>query len=99
MKNIYTAFKNACERANIKNLRLHDLRHTTATWMIEAGIDLATVSKILGHSSIQMTMRYVHPTPENMQRAVDVLGEMFNSSISIIDSKRNDSVNLIPPIH
>ena len=45
--------------------------------MIEGGIDLVTVSKILGHSSIQMTMRYAHPTPENMQKAVDRLQEFF----------------------
>lgn len=48
--------------------------------MIEAGVDLSTVSKILGHASIQMTMRYAHPTPENMQRAVDKLGDIFKAS-------------------
>ena len=41
-------------------------------------VDLVTVSKILGHSSIQMTMRYAHPTPENMQRAVDKLADIFD---------------------
>jgi len=50
LKNISTSFKSACAEAKIKNLRLHDLRHTCATRMIEAGIDLVTVSKILGHS-------------------------------------------------
>jgi len=43
------------------------------------GVDLVTVSKILGHSSIQMTMRYAHPTPENMLRAVDKLGQIFEN--------------------
>lgn len=36
--------------------------------------------KILGHTSIQVTMRYAHPTPENMQRAVDKLGEIFKKT-------------------
>ena len=45
--------------------------------MIVAEVDLVTVSRILGHASIQMTMRYAHPTPENMRRAVDKLGELF----------------------
>jgi integrase len=80
IKDIKTGFKAACRRAGIDNLRLHDLRHTAATKMIEAGVDLVTVSKILGHSSIQMTMRYAHPTPENMQRAVNILGEIFRDS-------------------
>jgi site-specific recombinase XerD len=45
--------------------------------MVTGGIDLATVKEILGHATIQMTMRYAHPTPENKRRAVDVLSEFF----------------------
>ncbi|MFC2169417.1 tyrosine-type recombinase/integrase [Acidobacteriota bacterium] len=80
IKNVRKSFKTACKKANIYDLRLHDLRHTTATKMIEVGVDLVTVSKILGHSTIQMTMRYAHPTPENIKRAVDKLGEFFEKS-------------------
>ncbi|TDI99451.1 MAG: hypothetical protein E2O70_07880, partial [Candidatus Dadabacteria bacterium] len=47
---IRKAFNNACNRAGIKNLRFHDLRHTFATRLVLAGVDLATVSKLLGHS-------------------------------------------------
>ena len=43
-------FSLACSKAEIKSLRFHDLRHTAATWMVTAGIDLVTVSEILGHS-------------------------------------------------
>ncbi|MGB3728954.1 MAG: site-specific integrase, partial [Thermodesulfobacteriota bacterium] len=73
LKDIRTAFENACKRAGIKNLRFHDLRHTFATRLVLAGVDLATVSKLLGHSSIQMTMRYAHPTPEALKNAVSKL--------------------------
>lgn len=93
IKDIKTAFKSACRDAGIKGLRLHDLRHSAATRMVEAGVDLVTVSKILGHSTIQMTMRYAHPTPENMQRAVDKLGEIFNKS----QQKDFDSIISIKP--
>ena len=86
VKDIKTAFKAACRRADITGLRLHDLRHTAATKMIEAGVDLVTVSKILGHASIQMTMRYAHPTPENMKRAVDKLAEILNQTRRKIDT-------------
>ena len=75
LKDIRTAFKNACKRAGIKNLRIHDLRHTVATRLVLAGVDLATVSKLLGHSSIQMTMRYAHPTPEALKSAVSKLNK------------------------
>ncbi|MCZ6865663.1 MAG: site-specific integrase [Candidatus Dadabacteria bacterium] len=75
LKDIRTAFKNACNRAGLKNLRFHDLRHTFATRLVLAGVDLATVSKLLGHSSIQMTMRYAHPTPEALKSAVSKLNK------------------------
>ena len=67
IQDVKTAFKTACKNAEIRGLRFHDLRHTAATRMVEARVDLVTVSKILGHSSIQMTMRYAHPTPERCQ--------------------------------
>ena len=67
--------KELCKRAGIKNLTFHDLRHTFATRLVLAGVDLATVSKLLGHSSIQMTMRYAHPTPEALKNAVSKLNK------------------------
>jgi integrase len=51
--------------------RLYDLRHTALTRMAMAGIDLPTLKELAGHSQIQMTMRYVHPTPEHKRRAIE----------------------------
>jgi integrase len=99
LKNISTSFKSACEKSGIKDLRLHDLRHTAATRMIEAGIDLVTVSKILGHSSIQMTMRYAHPTPENMQRAVESLAEALYKPVKKVVNLSEQVNNNIPANH
>ena len=73
IRDLRTAFYNACHRAGIKNLRFHDLRHTFATRLVLSGIDLASVSKLLGHSTIHMTMRYSHPTPEALKSAVCAL--------------------------
>jgi len=86
IKDIRAAFLGACRWAEIKGVRLHDLRHTAASKMIEAGADLVTVSKILGHASIQMTMRYAHPTPENMRLAVEKLGEILGSTRQKVDT-------------
>lgn len=68
-----TGYCKAVRRAGISHCRFHDLRHTFATRLVTAGVDLATVSQLLGHSSIEMTMRYAHPSPDNKRRAVDLL--------------------------
>jgi integrase len=61
----------AVENAGIKDhFRLYDFRHTFATRAVAAGVDLPTLSAILGHTSIQMTMRYVHPAEEQKRSAV-----------------------------
>jgi integrase len=90
---IRTAFLGACRRAGIKGVRFHDLRHTAASRMVESGVDLVTVSKILGHASIQMTMRYAHPTEQNMRQAVGKLGEYFGET-----GKKAESVSIPRPV-
>ena len=58
--------------AKIKgHFRLYDLRHTFATRAVAAGVDLPTLSAILGHTSIQMTMRYVHSAAEQKRLAME----------------------------
>jgi integrase len=64
----------AVKKAGIKeHFRLYDLRHTFATRAVAAGVDLPTLSAILGHTSIQMTMRYVHPAEEQKRFAAGKL--------------------------
>ena len=60
--------------AGIDRLRVHQLRHTVLTRLVwEQGIDLATVARISGHSSMKTLMRYAAPTQEDMQRAMESL--------------------------
>ena len=47
-----------------KNITPHSLRHSYATHLIEAGVDLLEVQKILGHQSILTTLRYTHLTEQ-----------------------------------
>jgi integrase len=49
---------------------LHSLRHTMLTRLGESGVDAFTIMRIAGHSSIVLSQRYVHPTPEAMDRAL-----------------------------
>jgi len=69
------AFKSACRRAGISNLRFHDLRHTFATRLVERGVDLITVKELLGHSSVTITERYTHSFGEQKRKAVELLVE------------------------
>ena len=60
-----------CEEAEIKHISMHVLRHTFATRAIERGVQPKVLQKLLGHSSIQMTMdRYVHVSGESMLDAI-----------------------------
>lgn len=69
-------FHGACKRAGIENFRVHDLRHTCASWMVQQGVPLMEVRDVLGHSSIEMTERYAHLAPEKLRSAVGVLDRL-----------------------
>jgi integrase len=55
-----TRFEKACDAVEIEGLRVHDLRHSFATLALQGGASLYDVSKLLGHSDVSMTQRYVH---------------------------------------
>jgi len=78
IKSIRKSFAAACEKAKIPHGRdegivFHDLRHVAASQLVKK-IDVVTASRILGHSSVEMTMRYVHPTDEDKRIALEALG-------------------------
>lgn len=56
------AFKNAVKRAQIKNFRFHDIRHTAASYLAMSGANLLTIAEILGHKTLSMVKRYAHLT-------------------------------------
>ena len=73
VKRTGTAFKAACRRAGIVDLRVHDLRHTASTNLRRAGVDTATAMKIVGHKSDRMHRRYNTIKPEDLQKAAEKL--------------------------
>ena len=79
-RSIRTAWEGAVERAGIKNFRLHDMRHTAASWLVQKGRSLKEVSELLGHSSVTMSQRYAHLGPEHLKAAISVLDDFFSTT-------------------
>jgi integrase len=72
-QDVKRSFSTACRQAGIHDFHFHDLRHTFASHLIMAGADITTVSKLLGHKSLTMTLRYSHLAPDHLQKAVNML--------------------------
>ncbi|MGA2363847.1 MAG: site-specific integrase [Candidatus Aminicenantales bacterium] len=83
---ISEAFRAACAAAKITGFRFHDCRHTFASRALEAGADLVSVSKILGHSSIAMTAKYLHASGEGQRRAAELMGEFLDPTRQKVDT-------------
>src|SRR5262249_26331372 len=66
-------FEPAVREARINGFTWHCLRHTFASRLVMAGVDLRTVQQLMGHKTIQMTVRYAHLAPEHQLAAVERL--------------------------
>ena len=75
LDNIKKSWTGLLELAGIKGFRFHDLRHSFASKLVMRGIDLYTVKELLGHSTIVMTQRYAHLSPDHKAAAVAVLNQ------------------------
>jgi len=64
-------FKTRLNQAGIASASWHVLRHSGASRLLRAGVDIVTVSKILGHSVLQTTMRYIHFVKSHLHEAVN----------------------------
>ncbi|SPU54558.1 Tyrosine recombinase XerC [Brevundimonas vesicularis] len=64
-------WQRAIREARLPGLRLHDLRHSAASFMVNSGVDLFAVGKVLGHASYQSTQRYSHLANDTLLKAVE----------------------------
>ena len=58
------------------NVRVHDLRHAHASWLLAGGSDLKSVMDRMGHAQIQTTQKYVHVLPDADQKNLDALSRI-----------------------
>lgn len=73
LNNLLRRIKEIYRKAGIENANIHTFRHTFASHLIMAGVDLATVKELLGHSDIKTTMIYSHLAPEHLKGATERL--------------------------
>jgi integrase len=77
-KEVKKSFKTALRKAKITDFKFHDMRHTFASHLVMAGVDITTVKELLGHKDIKMTLRYAHLAPSHKVKAVDILDSKIN---------------------
>ena len=74
----WRAFKKFLEDSNFPDMRIHDLRHSYATLMLDKGVEMKITSQVLGHSSVNITADlYSHMLIGMQERAVEIVDEVF----------------------
>ncbi len=97
INDIKKGFVSACEEAKIENLTFHDLRHTWSSRAAEMGVPEHVRRDILGHSSRSMTDDYTHASPEEMERAMQLVAAYSPKSVlnlGKISAKRKTTTEL-----
>lgn len=76
-----TAWRAALKRAGIENFRFHDLRHTWASWLVQAGVPLSALQEMGGWESIEMVQRYAHLAPGHLKEHARHIDAIFSASV------------------
>lgn len=87
-----TAWRAALKRAGIEDFRFHDLRHTWASWLIQAGVPLSALQEMGGWESIEMVQRYAHLAPNHLTEHARQIDAIFGSCVPNLSHMENIAV-------
>lgn len=76
-----TAWRAALKRAGIEDFRFHDLRHTWASWLVQAGVPISVLQKMGGWESIEMVRRYAHLAPNHLTEHAKQIDTIFGNVV------------------
>ena len=77
----HIAYFKARDAAGLPEVRIHDLRHTYASLLINNGVSLYEVQELLGHSSSAMTQRYAHLQPNQLRSRTEIVGRIVDGGL------------------
>ena len=81
-------FERTIKKANIEKINFHGLRHTFATNCIKLGVDYKTVSELLGHATVNITLNlYVHPQMSQKKKCINMICKNFRYSLTLFNKK------------
>ena len=79
LQEIKKAWATIIKKADLANVRIHDLRHTHASHLVSSGLSLSIVGKLLGHTQASTTQRYAHLADEPLRQATQVFGNTIGA--------------------
>jgi len=103
--NVQESIYKVCSKAGIDDFTFHGIRHTFGSHLVMAGVDLATVSKLMGHTKINMTMRYAHLAPKHEAEAVAKLNARLAQNRNTSETQKQKVIGITskyavsPPPH
>lgn len=77
-QNLYRSWNKARCAAGLRDFRLHDLRHSFASILVNNGVSIYEVQNLLGHASINTTKRYAHLAPETLRKSAQVAADVYS---------------------
>lgn len=85
-QSIFNSWNTARIKAGVSDLRVHDLRHSFASALVNQGIPIYDIQKLLGHQDIKTTERYAHLAPDRLRASASAAGEVYSMMLPLVEN-------------